>query len=185
MGLLKINNDMITKEELLELASHYGEKTKCELLDNEGLNWDNKTMTLDFNFLKELNNGNIRNIVYTTIDLAKRKVAYFGTEGCSGHYVEPIYGDFTHQEIMEVEQIDSDNFYKVFRNLEFKISTFEGYTIFGFPASPDDGRGGCKTVIFIEGEAKKSDFISLINGNIFLKHQFDKLAKLYNVSYDK
>lgn len=110
----------------------------------------------------------------------KRKVAYFGTQGNAGHYAVPICGNFTRDELREIEHIDCDNFDKVFNTKEFKIAKFGRYTIFGFPASPDDKRGGSKTVILIDGEANKNDFIVLIENNPFLKNQFNKLSNIYN-----
>lgn len=112
-----------------------------------------------------------------------RRVIYFGTNGCAGHIAIPITGDFTDEELKKVESIDSNNdFYRVFNKNEFKIARFDNYTIFGFPASPDDDRGGGKTVVMIEGEATEVDFIILLNSVPFLKKQFGKLAKMFNLN---
>ncbi len=111
------------------------------------------------------------------------RAIYFGTNGCAGHYAVPIVGDFSHEEIKDVERIDCDNFYSVFKGLEFKTAKYLNYTIFGFPASPDDPRGGSKTVVMIDGEASIAVFEKLIDDSVFLKGQFDLLSKIYNTSW--
>ena len=45
-----------------------------------------------------------------------------------------------------------------------------------------DGRGGSKTVVMIEGEATKVDFIILLNSVPFLERQFNKLAKMFKIN---
>ena len=86
------------------------------------------------------------------------RIAYFGTDGCPGHYAIPIRGKFTEEDIKVIESVDCDDFYKVFDVMRFKIAEFKGWTILGIPASLDDHRPGSKTVIFIEGEANKERF---------------------------
>lgn len=87
------------------------------------------------------------------------RIAYFGTDGCPGHYAIPIRGKFTEEDIKVIESVDCDDFYKVFDVMRFKIAEFKGWTILGIPASLDDHRPGSKTVIFIEGEANEADFM--------------------------
>lgn len=89
------------------------------------------------------------------------RIAYFGTDGCPGHYAIPIRGKFTEEDIKVIESVDCDDFYKVFDVMRFKIAEFKGWTILGIPASLDDHRPGSKTVIFIEGEANEADFIEV------------------------
>lgn len=110
-----------------------------------------------------------------------KRAIYFGTSGKAGHSAIPINGSFSYAEMKEVEHIDHDSFYEVFNKYEFKISKFNNYTVFGFPASPDDPRGGSKTAVLIEGDANEIEFRDLINSYTFLKMQFFKLAKKYNV----
>lgn len=88
------------------------------------------------------------------------RIAYFGTDGCPGHYAIPIRGKFTEEDIKVIESVDCDDFYKVFDVMRFKIAEFKGWTILGIPASLDDHRPGSKTVIFIEGEANEADYIT-------------------------
>lgn len=114
--------------------------------------------------------------------MSERRVIYFGTNGCAGHIAIPITGKFSDEELREVESIDDDSFYRVFRKNEFKIAKFKNYTILGFLASPDDHRGGSKTVVMIEGEATEVDFIILLNSVHFLERQFNKLAKMFKIS---
>lgn len=42
------------------------------------------------------------------------RIAYFGTNGCPGHHVIPIRGEFTEEDVKVIESIDCDDFYKVF-----------------------------------------------------------------------
>lgn len=42
------------------------------------------------------------------------RIAYFGTDGCPGHYAIPIRGKFTEEDIKVIESVDCDDFYKVF-----------------------------------------------------------------------
>lgn len=111
-----------------------------------------------------------------------RRVIYFGTNGCAGHTAIPIIGEFSYEELKEVESIDDDDFYKIFKKNEFKIARFNNYTILGFPASPDDDRGGSKTAVMIEGGATCIDFMLLLEASTFLKKQFGKLAKMFNIN---
>lgn len=111
--------------------------------------------------------------------MTDRRIIYFGTEGKPGHSARPINGSFSQAEKREVESIDHDGFYQVFQKCEFKIAKFHNYTVFGFPASPDDSRSGSKTVVMIEGDANEIDFTELINNNTFLKMQFRKLSEKY------
>lgn len=99
------------------------------------------------------------------------RIAYFGTDGCPGHYAIPIRGKFTEEDIKVIESVDCDDFYKVFDVMRFKIAEFKGWTILGIPASLDDHRPGSKTVIFIEGEANEADFIEVTQEYSFLKNK--------------
>lgn len=108
------------------------------------------------------------------------RIAYFGTDGCPGHYAIPIRGKFTEEDIKVIESVDCDDFYKVFDVMRFKIAEFKGWTILGIPASLDDHRPGSKTVIFIEGEANEADFIEVTQEYSFLKNKVKKLAELYH-----
>lgn len=98
------------------------------------------------------------------------RIAYFGTDGCPGHYAIPIRGKFTEEDIKVIESVDCDDFYKVFDVMRFKIAEFKGWTILGIPASLDDHRPGSKTVIFIEGKANETDFMEVIQEYSFLNH---------------
>lgn len=108
------------------------------------------------------------------------RIAYFGTDGCPGHYAIPIRGKFTEEDIKVIESVDCDDFYKVFDVMRFKIAEFKGWTILGIPASLDDHRPGSKTVIFIEGEANEADFTEVTQEYSFLKNKVKKLAELYH-----
>lgn len=36
------------------------------------------------------------------------RIAYFGTDGCPGHYAIPIRGKFTEEDIKVIESVESD-----------------------------------------------------------------------------
>lgn len=111
------------------------------------------------------------------------KVAYFGTDGCVGHKAIPISGEFTHSQLRLIERIDCADFGRVFNQYKPKIATFKEFTVYGFPASPDDDRPGSKTVVLIQGNATEVDFIRIIKANYFLKQQFSKLFTKYNIGH--
>lgn len=73
------------------------------------------------------------------------RIAYFGTDGCPGHYAIPIRGKFTEEDIKVIESVDCDDFYKVFDVMRFKIAEFkdgrywgsrQAYTIIDLEAKP-------------------------------------------------
>lgn len=109
------------------------------------------------------------------------RIAYFGTEGKAGHSFKAIQGEFTKEEIREIEKVDCDAIYKVFKHeYSFEFFMYGRYGCLGFPASPDDDRGGSKTIIFVEGAITKEDVTKAVNSSIFVKSQFEKLSKMYN-----
>lgn len=55
------------------------------------------------------------------------RIAYFGTDGCPGHYAIPIRGKFTEEDIKVIESVDCDDFYKVFDVMRFKIYAKRSY----------------------------------------------------------
>lgn len=50
----------------------------------------------------------------------KRRTAYFGTDGCPGHYFKTISGEFSPQEEEELSKIDED----------FQLFGFSGFSFF-------------------------------------------------------
>lgn len=41
------------------------------------------------------------------------RIAYFGTDGCPGHYAIPIRGKFTEEDIKVIESVDCDDWFIV------------------------------------------------------------------------
>lgn len=129
-----------------------------------------------------------------------KRALYFGTIHSLGHYPMPISGKFTDTEIRSIETfIENDTFYDVFKivvddngivrninkkhayfGIRFTIGNSQKY-FFGYavPYSPDDTRGGSKTVILVE-DGTKDDIKSLVKSNEFLKEQFNKVWDKYN-----
>lgn len=109
------------------------------------------------------------------------RIAYFGTDGCPGHSFKAIQGKFTSEEEKHIEKIDCYAINKVFKHgCSFEFFMYGKYACLGFPASPDDSRPGCKTIIFVEGVITKTEVLKSVNGSIFVKNQFEKLSKMYN-----
>jgi hypothetical protein len=109
------------------------------------------------------------------------RVIYFGTAGQAGHEPRPIIGRFSRDEEKEIMQIDGDKSNYLLKWNKFNyFKWIDKYSCIGFPASPDDHRGGCKTVVFVEGNVTREKIIGIINDNNFLKTQFGKLEKMYN-----
>lgn len=109
------------------------------------------------------------------------RIAYFGTEGQAGHSFKAIQGEFTKEEIREIEKVDCDAIYKVFKHkYSFEFFMYGRYGCLGFPASPDDDCGGSKTIIFVEGAIIKEDVLKAVDISPFVKNQFLRLAKVYN-----
>lgn len=131
----------------------------------------------------------------------EKRALYFGTRGSLGHYPIPISGKFTDTEIKAkaIETfIENDTFYDMFKTVvddngivrhinkkynyfgvRFTVGNsqlhFFGYAV---PYSPDDTRGGSKTVILVE-EGNKRDIQSLLDSNEFIRDQFNKVWDKY------
>lgn len=110
------------------------------------------------------------------------RVAYFGTQGCVGHYPLVISGLFTQEELREFNKVDCDSFYSYVTEYKPTMFRFGKYTAVGFPASPDDERGGSKTVVFFDGDVTPNEIINVLRNNPFLKSQFNKLFVKYKLT---
>lgn len=117
-----------------------------------------------------------------------KKVAYFGTDGDGrcGHYFRPIMGEFTKEDKESIESIDGmDAFYRLFdtkKGINKIFFLFKNYICLGVPYSPDDSRGGSKTVVFMELPAKEEDVEAVIRNSSFLRNIFKKLHDIYNIN---
>lgn len=57
-----------------------------------------------------------------------KRMAYFGTCGCPGHYFMAISGEFTSEEIYEVELIDQNNKFDILFNNKYCFNFFYIHT---------------------------------------------------------
>lgn len=118
-----------------------------------------------------------------------KRVLYFGTNGSPGHSIIPLVGEFSNVEIRKITLlVDSFNLEKLFiggykyRWFKFELTIdnntnkFFGYAV---PYSPDDPRGGSKTVILIEN-GNEEEIRDLFSSNKFVSKQFNKVWDKYN-----
>lgn len=112
-----------------------------------------------------------------------RRIAYFGTDGCPGHYFKAISGEFSPQEEEDLSKIDED--FQLFGFSGFIFFMYKGYGCLSFSASPDDNRYGSKTVFFVEGTCFKTGVLEALEEAPFVKKQFQKLADMYDVELPK
>lgn len=116
------------------------------------------------------------------------RIAYFGTYGNNkaGHYFMAIRGEFTRDEEKQIKMIDTDVFDSLVKyDGGFQFFMWHSYGCLAFPANPDDDRGGCKTVIFVENTNKKIEVLEAVNASPFVKRQFDRLAAMYKKDMPK
>lgn len=107
-----------------------------------------------------------------------KRVIYFGTEGCghAGHYPRGINCELSHEdhecirEIDKFEEFPADGF--------FRWREFVGY---GVPFSPDDTRGGSKTIVLVEHGLSAGEVIEAIKNDPFLVRQFSRVNEMYNL----
>ena len=101
----------------------------------------------------------------------KRRTAYFGTNGCPGHYFSAISGEFSPQEEEELSKIDED--FQLFGFSGFNFFYYKGYGCLSFSASPDDNRSGSKTVFFVEDARLKTEVLEALEESPF-RTKFDR-----------
>lgn len=117
-----------------------------------------------------------------------KRALYFGTDGCPGHSAIPLEGEFSSSEISTIVRlVDSFNLEKLFVgghkfrwfNMGFTIDD-NAYKFFGYavPYSPDDNRGGSKSVIIVENGSME-DIRTLFYSNRFLMNKFNKIWDTY------
>lgn len=108
-----------------------------------------------------------------------KKIIYFGTHGCAGHYtvginchLNPCFRDIIEQSV------DSAQFGTIIREnrMPGKCSSWFRDAIYSYyclPYSIDDKRHGSKTVLIWEGEHTSDEMELLVSSNTFLYKQFD------------
>lgn len=124
-----------------------------------------------------------------------KRVIYFGTDGCPGHYAIPIIGDFSWQERREITKaIDSSRFEEMFAGgVRAAIFRYSNYLCYGVPYSPDDNRGGSRTVVLVENGTtedlwrvlREVKFIKSKFAQVYKEHDFPKQENLYEIDLTK
>lgn len=116
-----------------------------------------------------------------------KRVAYFGTqgEGMTGHYFKAIVGNFTPDEIREIEQLDCYTESIFNYKVKFEFFTYKNYMCFGIPVSPDDRRSGSKTIVCVEDESSCKEVLKIIGYFPFLKNQFNRISEIYGIERPK
>lgn len=118
-------------------------------------------------------------------------IIYFGTtrQG-SGHGATVIRGGFDdYLEQASVErQLDNLENNKACMDLykrsndRFNTIRFTDGTIFFCLLSPDDERGGSKTMVYVRNQQlSEAEMIDLIRSDRFLKDRFSKVCNKYNI----
>ena len=78
-------------------------------------------------------------------NIINKRSAYFGTNGRAGHYLFPLNGNFSSQEIEDLSDIDM-----VQLRGRGGMFLYKGFTCLWFPYSPDDKRPGSKSIVMVE-----------------------------------
>lgn len=102
------------------------------------------------------------------------RVAYFGTWGRAGHFVRPIEGNFTKQELEAFTRIDCDAFQTAMAAEGYTYCQYNDFMGYCIPFSADDKRPGCITAIFVEGAKTSADILAVIERDSRLSFQFWK-----------
>lgn len=114
-----------------------------------------------------------------------KRVAYFGTQGSGevGHYFIAIKGEFTYEEREEITRLDSYDTLNMFEGKRsFRFFRYGRYLGLAFPASPDDKRGGSITLVVVEKAETHKEVLDALKASEFVKSQFDRLSKIYDIS---
>lgn len=115
---------------------------------------------------------------------SRKRVAYYGTNGCPGHHFTAITGFFSEQEQRDLEKLDGLVQMKFGREIMFKSFTYLKYLILAANVSPDDKRGDSITVVAVENADNEKEVIDIINDRPFLKDKFDRICDMYNINYN-
>lgn len=112
----------------------------------------------------------------------KRKI-YFGTNGCPGHYLVPICGKFSDEEIRCLNGIDTVrlNGRGGWFNYDCLGHTFR---CLYFPYSLDDERPGSKTIFMIE-KGTVVDFRRMFRHTLFCINKFLAIKDKFGYTEDE
>lgn len=104
----------------------------------------------------------------------KQRMFYFGTNGCAGHYAQPINSDLPNVKSDDWARFDGAMLiwirkYGTYSQAKLFGSEWSVYTV---PWSVDDARDGCHTDFLWEGEHTKEEMEAYIKQDAFLRRQF-------------
>ncbi|WP_304833901.1 hypothetical protein [Muribaculum intestinale] len=102
------------------------------------------------------------------------RVAYFGTWGRAGHFVRPIVGQFSKQELEAFERVDLPAFHDAMLADGYAYCLYDDFLGYCIPFSADDKRSGCVTAIFVEGAKCSADILQVLKQDARLSFQFWK-----------
>lgn len=122
--------------------------------------------------------------------MVEKSIIYFGTtRKGSGHGATVIEGGFDDWSEQHDIEIALDKFetyegvWKFFQESKEPFNTikFHDCTIFGCLKSPDDHRGGSKTLLAVfHRHLSEKEMIDIIKKNPFLKERFNAVCREYN-----
>lgn len=104
----------------------------------------------------------------------KNRICYFGTRGRAGHFAYPIVGNFTKEEIKNIEKIDLPVYHEAMEADGFLYGVLDNFMFYAIPYSRDDKRSGCVSAIFVENARGSKDIRDVILNDSELQWRFDK-----------
>lgn len=104
----------------------------------------------------------------------KQRMFYFGTDGCAGHYPQPINSDLPNVKSDDWAHFDGAMLVWIRQYGTYSQGKLFGseWSVYAVPWSVDDARGGCHTDFLWEGEHTKEEMEAYIKQNDFLRRQF-------------
>lgn len=106
--------------------------------------------------------------------IRENRICYFGTRGRAGHFAYPIVGNFTKEEIENIEKIDLPVYHEAMKADGFLYGVLDNFMFYAIPYSKDDKRPGCVSAIFVENARGSKDIREVILNDSELWWRFDK-----------
>ena len=113
----------------------------------------------------------------------ENRICYFGTRGQAGHTAHPIVGNFTKEELDNIEKIDHPVYHEAMNADGFIYCTLGNFMFYAIPCSKDDKRPGCITAIFVEFAKNSNDIREAIKSDSELRWRFSKRLPKENEIY--
>ena len=104
----------------------------------------------------------------------ENRICYFGTRGQAGHSAHPIVGNFTREELKNIEKIDQPVYHEAMNADGFIYGILGNFMFYAIPCSKDDKRPGCISAIFVENARSSKDIREAIVNDAELLWRFDK-----------